>query len=230
MSVADTALEMARDHAEDHGRTGSAQREREESLSVVTSSCAAVATAWAAFEAAVWSSKQTFLLAGAVKQRSLATEARLEGNQQLQVDAELFVAWAAAHSEHNAELSQFLYDRFPPRLKVAMDAWLATKPLESSDAPPQPFKMPQYQLEPHQRSVVLGKAADHDVELGHDANFTADTYVLATVFLAMIILLASLSMRLRSRAPRRVMLAMSGFGLLAAMAWLAMRPIAWPGD
>lgn len=222
------APELARERARERATSGAP--EYQEKISVATSSVAAVGTAWAAFQAATWSSKQTFLLAYAFRQRALSTEARLEGDQQLHVDADLFVAWASAYSEHNATLAQFLYDRFPQRLKVATDAWLATKPLASKDAAPHPLSMPQYQLEAHERAAALGKEADDAVNRGHDANLTADTYVFGTVFLAMVILLASLSTRLRYSVPRRAMLSLSGGGLLAAIVWLALRPIAWPGD
>lgn len=224
------APELAREQAQEHAPIASGAPEWEEKVSVVTSSFAAVATAWAAFQAATWSSKQTFLLAHAFRQRALSTEARLEGDQQVHIDADLFIAWGSAYAEDKITLAQVLYDRFPPRLKVATDAWLATKPLTTKNAAPHPFAMPQYQLEAHQRALALGREADGAIERGRDANLTADTYVFGTVFLALIILLASLSTRLRYSVPRRAMLYVSGGGLVAALVWLALRPVAWPGD
>jgi hypothetical protein len=43
-------------------------------------------------------------------------------------------------------LSDFLYGRFPPALKTATDAWLATRPLQNPEAPSSPFVMPDYQV------------------------------------------------------------------------------------
>lgn len=214
--------------AREHER-GREREEREETLSVVMTSMAAVATAWSAFEAAIWSGRQTFALADATKLRQLSSEARLEGDQQQAFDASMFIAYAGAYADGNETFSQFLYQRFPPRLKTATDAWLATKPLESKDAPPHPLMMAEYKIEAHERALVLGKEADDALVVGGRANRTSDIYVLGTVLLATIILLASLGPRLRRRNPRRVMLLMGGVALLFAIGWLATRPVAWVG-
>jgi hypothetical protein len=205
------------------------RQDREETLSVLTTSLAAVATAWSAFQAATWSGRQTFALARATKHRQLSTEARLEGDQHLHFDGALFVAYAGAYADQKEEFAQFLYERFPPRLRKAMDAWIATRPRTSKDAPPHPFAMAEYQLEPHQRALALGKEADDEIAAGGAANRISDTYVLGTVVLATIILLSSLGVRLRRRRPRRVMLVLSVVALLGAVGWLAVRPVAWVG-
>lgn len=219
-----------RDHEEAAAREHDRDRqEREETLSVVTTSFAAVATAWSAFQAATWSGRQTFALAHAEKLRQLATEARLEGDQQMHLDANLFVAYAGAFAQQNDRYAQFLYDRFPPRLKKAMDAWLATNPRTSKDAPPHPFAMREYEVEAHRRSATLGSEADDALVTGRRANIESDTYVLGTVVFATVILLASLGPRLHRRNARRAMLIVSTAILVAALAWLAVRPIAWVG-
>ncbi len=205
------------------------RQDREETLSVAVTSLAAVATAWSAFEAATWSGRQTFALAHATKLRQLASEARLEGDQQQHLDAGLFVAYAKAYGEHDTRFAQFLYDRFPPRLKKAMDAWLATKPLESKDAPPHPLVMPEYRVEAHERAATLGQQADDAIDEGRIANKRSDTYVLGTVLFATIILLASLGARLRRRHARRAMLVIGCVALLGALGWLATQPLAWIG-
>ena len=64
---------------------------------------------------------------------------------------------------------------------------------------------------------------------GGTANRTSDIYVLGTVLLATIILLASLGPRLRGRNTRRSMVLLSGVALLFAIGWLAARPVAWVG-
>lgn len=205
------------------------EREREETLSLATSSLAAVGTAWAAFQAATWSGRQTFALTDATKLRQLSSEAQLQGDQQETLDVNLFVAYVGAYAKQDDTFAQFLYERFPPRLRHATDAWLATRPRTSPDAPPHPFAMPDYQVEAHQRARALGKQADDAIEHGRAANLVADTYVLYTVILATIILLASLGARLRRRSTRRVMLVLSAVALLATLAWLATRPVAGPG-
>jgi hypothetical protein len=217
------------EHGAAEGEREHERQDREETLSVAATSLAAVATAWSAFQAATWSGRQTFALLHATKLRQLSSEARLEGDQQQHLDASLFVTWAGAYAHHDERFAQFLYDRFPPRLKTATDAWLATKPLESKDAPPHPLLMQEYRLEAHQRAATLAREADDAIEGGHHANVESDTYVLGTVVFATIILLASLGARLRRPHARRVMLVVSLLALLLATGWLAFRPVAWIG-
>lgn len=206
-----------------------AQHDKRETLSVVMTSLAAVLTAWSAFQAATWSGRQTFALALGEKKRQLSAQARLEGDQQRHLDANLFVAWSTAHVEHHDELATFLYGRFPPRLKKAMDVWLTTHPFESNDAPPHPFVMKEYELDAHEKAETLATEADDAVRIAQSANVRSDTYVLGTVVFATIILLASLGPRLRRARSQRIMLVISAMVLLLAIAWLSELPIAWLG-
>ena len=229
MSSHVSTAELERGAPDASADADSEREEREETISVLMTSVAAVATAWSAFQAATWSGRQTFALTRATKLRQLSSEARLEGDQQLHFDATAFLAFARDYAHGEQTFSQFLYDRFPPRLRRAMDAWLATSPLTSRDAPPHPFAMAEYRLEMHERASALGVEADDAIVAGAQANRTSDSYVLATVAFATIISLASLGTRVRRRSPRRAMLVVSAVALVGALAWLASRPIAWLG-
>jgi hypothetical protein len=230
MSTDALAVDLKRTRREhDREAEHESEGEREETLSVVTTSLAAAATAWAAFQSTIWSGRQTFALARAEKLRTLSTEARLEGDQQLHIDVDLFIAYADAYASHDEALSKFLYDRFPPRMKKATDAWLALRAKSPEEAPLHPFAMKEYVLEAHARARALGSQADDEVAAASHANVTSDTYVLGTVILALVILLSSLGLRLRRRPPRRVMLVLSAAALIVMIAWLAMRPMGWVG-
>jgi hypothetical protein len=205
------------------------EREREETVSVAATSLAAVATAWSAFQAALFSGQQTFALARAGKARELSTQARSEGDQLAHMDANLFVAYAGAVATDNHAFAQFLYDRFPARLRNATDAWLATKPLTTPGAPPHPLAMKEYRVDELVRARELGEQADAEVQKGQLANVRSDTYVLGTVVFATIILLASLALRLKKRGPRRLMLMVAVVALLVSLGWVATEKVAWIG-
>jgi hypothetical protein len=202
---------------------------RDETLMAVTTSVAAVATAWAAFQATTWDGRCAFALVRADRQRELSTEARLEGDQQIAVDVNLFVEWAVAYADGRQERAAFLHDRFPPQLRHPLDAWLATRPRENREAPPHPFAMSEYRIEPHERALALSRDADTSIAERQQANRISDTYLLHTVILATVILLVSLSVRLRHAAPRRAMLVLGCVGLVATLVTLALSPIAWIG-
>lgn len=147
----------------------------------------------------------------------------------MEFDATLFVAFANAYSQGNEKFATFLHDRFPQRLRRATDAWLATNPRTSHDAPPHPFAMSEYHVEAHERARTLGKDADEVFTQGHEANRTSDTYVLGTVIFATIILFGSLVMRLHRNRTRRAMLLVTAVVLFTSIIWLVLRPIAWVG-
>ena len=205
------------------------EREREETTSIVATSAAAVATAWTAFQASVWSGALTFSLAESNKARQFSIETRLEGDDLRQLDTSLFVTYAGASANGNQAFAQFLIDRFPPRLRKATDAWLATHPLTSRDAPPYPMAMPEYKVDAYQRAADLAEQADRALARSQVAHHISDVYVLGTVVFATNVLLASLGLRLHGRKPRRVMLVFSLATLVVALGWLATRPIGWTG-
>lgn len=205
------------------------EHEREETVSVAATSMAAVATAWSAFQSSLFSGQQTFALARAGKARELSTQSRSEGDQLANMDANLFVAYAGAIANDNKAFAQFLYDRFPARLRNATDAWLATKPLITPGAPPHPFVMKQYRVDALDRAKELADQADAETENGQLANVRSDTYVLGTVVFASIILLASLALRLKKRGPRRAMLLFATIALLVSLGWVATQKVAWIG-
>ncbi len=104
------------------------------------------------------------------------------GDQQGHLDADLFVAYLGALVAHHEAFATFLYDRFPPRLKVATAAWLDTHPLESRSAPPHPFAMQEYRVEATERATTEEKEAGAaDSSAAAPANHNGDLYVLATV-------------------------------------------------
>ena len=217
------------DEAISPARARKRDRDREETASAAITSLAAVATAWSAFQASTWSGVQTFGLAQSTRLRQQAVEARLEGDQLKHMDADLFVAYAGAIAEHKDEFASFLHDRFPPRLRKATDAWLATKPLQNASAPPHPFAMEEYVVEQQGRATVMNLEADGHMSAAATANRTSDIYVLGAVLFSTIILVASVGSRLRAATPRHAMLIASGAALLAVLAWMASRPVAWAG-
>jgi hypothetical protein len=118
-----------------------------EFFSAIMLALATVATAWCGYQSTLWGGDEARFRAEA---GAANVEAARYSNQAMQrgaLQANLFVAWAEAITEENDVLSDFLYQRFPPELKSATDAWLATKPLQNPDAPASPFVMPEYVLE-----------------------------------------------------------------------------------
>ena len=96
-------------------------------VAAVLLALAAVATAWATYQASHWRSEQA--LAG-----NRSTAARVEANRgvanrELLVDVETFTQWVDAYSTGETELANFYFRRFRAEFHPAVVAWVATKPL-----------------------------------------------------------------------------------------------------
>ena len=113
--------------------------------------------------------------------------------------------------EPDAEvLSGFLYTRFRPEFKVAVDAWLQTRPGIDPDAPPTPFVMPEYELEADERSADLEREAEAFAADARQANQRSDNYVLMTIMLATVLFCAGISSKMDTARARLLLL---GVGL-----------------
>jgi hypothetical protein len=124
--------------------------------------------------------------------------------QSLHVD--LFVEWASAVSQEDQKLENFLFERFPPELKRATEAWLTLEPETDPDAPPSPFAMPVYTLEQSEESEKLSIVADEMFEQASRANQTSDNYILLTVIFASVLFFGGVSGKFQSRIINLAML------------------------
>ena len=67
-------------------------------------------------------------------------------NSQTEIDVATFTQWVNAYAQEQTELADFYFKRFREEFRPAVDAWVATTPLENPDAPLTPFAMPQYKV------------------------------------------------------------------------------------
>jgi hypothetical protein len=193
-------------------------------LTLVLLGLAAIATAWATFQAAHWRSEQA--LAG-----NRATTARVQANhesdiasRQIVVDVTTFAQWVNAYGTGNTELADFYFRRFRPEFRPAVTAWVATTPLKNPKAPLTPFVMPQYRSAAQQRADALEVKAGAATRQAEHNVTRADYYSLAVVLFASSLFFAGVSSRLRGR-PRVVVLAMGWTLFVGAIVWMATLPI-----
>ncbi len=188
-----------------------------EFVSAVVLALATVATAWCAYQSTLWGGDEAKFRASANTATTRAGQASSAALQQTSFHASLFVDWAAAISTENQMLADFLYQRFPPALKTASDAWLATQPLQNSDAPSSPFVMPEYQLPERAEAAAWTAEAAAQWEQAETADQIADRYVLLTVLFASVLFFAGIAGKFQSRL---IDIAMLALGLLALLAGL----------
>lgn len=198
-----------------------------EFVSAIVLACATVLTAWCGYQAALWGGEQTEALNAA---NALRLEAAQQINEALLSDnrnVALFVEWAAAISQDNRRLADFLFQRFPPALRVATDAWIATKPLETAGAPPSPFAMAEYRLPQRDEARRLQQEAEAQTEAAAIADERSDRYVLLTVIFAMVFFFGGISGKFQWRVIDAAMLAFSILVIVGGLAVLITSPIIW---
>ena len=120
------------------------------------------------------------------------------------------------------QIAQFYERRFLKEYKIAFDAWIKTDPINNSNAPPGPTYVPGYQSSKMQEASNLSRDALIKFDQGTKARATADDYVLNTVFLATVLVLAVISQRFQIKSIRTGLIILSFLLLLFAITDLSM--------
>ncbi|NLW32812.1 MAG: hypothetical protein GXY77_15305 [Fibrobacter sp.] len=182
-----------------------------EIISAVLLSLATVASAWSAYQATRWSGVQAIKFSEASAIRTEATRKTNIAAQLVGVDVGMFVQYATAITQNNKMLADFLFQRFRPEFKKAVEKWLNTKPLKNSNAPASPFKMKEYSIKEMQESQKLISKAQQSFEKAKNANQTGDNYVLLTVLFASVLFFAGVGTKFQLFKLKVIMLS---FGLI----------------
>ena len=200
-----------------------------ETLSLILMALSTIGSSWSGFQSSLWSGIQTFALADASRFGRNASESDLVANQQRSMDGQAFMEYSRALAEGNSRLAQFFHDRMRPEFLPALDAWLATKPLQNPAAPVSPFAMPEYQL----RVAAQAKEEDRQSAETHakaqQANLASDTYTLLVLLYTSALFLAGLVASLVESRFKWVNLALSFVFVVVATILLAGLPVAHRG-
>lgn len=202
---------------------------------------AAVGTAWAGFQSAKWSGVQANSYAAAGAARSEASREATGAAQRRNADVISFTAWLNAlnaeiiddpsrmpHGSYTPDpdhVSGFLFERFRPDFRPAVDAWLATQPLINPDAPATPFDMPEYQLPSEAESERLVDEADALAATARASNQRSDNYVLTAVVFALVLLFAGLAGKARHPHTRTALITMAAVALVGCLVTLVTFPV-----
>jgi hypothetical protein len=186
---------------------------------------ATVGTAWCGYQAARWGGQQATHFVEAVGAYSDSVGLASRATQVEAFHVDLFVAWYSALSEGNQELADFLYQRFPPELKAATEAWLELEPLKVPGAPPSPFDIEEYSLPETEEIQQMRQLADESFARASAANQISDNYVLLTVIFASGLFFGGISGKFRTRVIDLAMLAIATLVFLMGVVVLFTYPI-----
>ncbi len=163
---------------------------------VILISLAALGTAWCSYQSARWSALQALNYSKANAARVEASTFADRANAHRIVDVLAFGEYIRSVDEHQA-YAKFIRERFDPPLARAVDAWLATNPLQNAKAPRTPFVMNEFHLPEEDSARDASARANALVESAISANETSDHYVFLTVLFAFSSFLGGIATKLR---------------------------------
>lgn len=199
--------------------------ERLEVVATVLLALATVATAWSGYQASRWNGEQAKAFSRGSALRIESAKADSLANAQTQVDVATFTSWADAYAREETTLADFYFRRFRAEFKPAVEAWVATEPLQNEAAPLTPFAMPQYRLAAREDAERLEAEAEAWAGKGRTNVQRATNYVLCVVLFAAALFFAGISTKLRSPTLRRLLLVFGVVVFVATVAWLATFPV-----
>jgi hypothetical protein len=195
-----------------------------ELISVAVMSVTAILTAWSGFQGAQWTAIQTERYAEATDAQAESVRASNAAEEATSIDLVVFVAWLDEQNDGNETAADFIYERFPNRLRVAADAWIALDPFDNPAAPPSPFAMEEYVVPAAVRAEEMAtSAAEHTVS-AQGATERASEYVLMTVLFATVLFFASVSAKLTGIGNRWALLSLAIIGLIGGSIVLLTAP------
>jgi hypothetical protein len=198
-----------------------------EVASAVLLSVAALAIAWSGYQASRWTGEQAKAYSRANAARVESTRWSNLANTQTEIDVATFTQWVDAYARNETMLADFYRKRFREEFKPAVEAWIASRPLQNPDAALTPFATPQYRLEARAESERLeAKAAAEAAVAGRNIQ-RATNYVLGVVLFSSALFFGGISSRIGNPRTRAVVLGMGCLVLLVGLTWIISLPISF---
>ena len=198
-----------------------------EAGSAVLLAVAALAIAWSGYQASRWTGEQAKAFSRANAARVESTRWSNLANSQTGIDVATFTQWVDAYARNETELADFYRKRFRPEFKPAVEAWIATRPLQNPQAALTPFATPQYRLAATAESDRLqAKAGVEAAAAGRNVQ-RATNYVLGVVRFSSALFFAGISSRIGNPRTRAVILWIGCLVLLSGLTWILTLPISF---
>ncbi|MET0627000.1 MAG: hypothetical protein ABW033_00920 [Acidimicrobiia bacterium] len=209
------------------GHAGVSRRER--NLEIVAALLLAITTlcvAWSGYQAAKWGGLQARRYTQASTARAFANRAQTQASQARLQDLLNFNRWLEAEVDGDTSLTNLYERRFRDEFRPAFDAWRAQGgALDPNIEIPTPLRMPQYVLAGEVKAEKLEALGDRRFEEGKNATESADEYVFATVFFAIVLFFSGVSLRFEWWKLRLFMVAAASAFLLWGIVQLLSLPV-----
>jgi tetratricopeptide (TPR) repeat protein len=162
---------------------------------------ATINSTYCVYEAHKWGGVQGISFGDSSRMRAESIRMDALANSQTMIDVQVFLEWVNAKKSNDTVRADFLKNRFREEFRPAFEAW-GNQPevLNPGDFPPgTPFGFSQYQPESRKAAIQLADEASAAFDQGRVANAIGDSYILNTVFFAIVLFLAGFGTKWRSR-------------------------------
>jgi hypothetical protein len=190
----------------DPGESHSSRERWLEVAAALLLSLATLGIAWSGYQAAKWSGLQARRYTQASTARSFANRAATQASQDRTQDLLNFNRWLEVTTEGNTELADLYERRFRDEFRPAFERWVADDPLHNTNAVASPLLEKNYVLANMVKADKLEKLGDVRFEQGKNATEHADDYVFVTVFFAVVLFFAGISLRFQLFSMRVLIL------------------------
>lgn len=196
-----------------------------EIISAVLISLATVASAWCAYQSAIWGGEEGISYNAANAARTESVRFSNQALQLVTIDVNMFTEFASAYSNQDEFLFNFLMARFRPEMKSAVEAWIETEPLNNPDAPASPFDMAEYQSAAQDEADRLLEEVDVHLAEARLNDRRADSYILLTVIFASVLFFGGMSTEFDSLKIRIGLVAFATLTFLVTLGIVATFPV-----
>lgn len=174
-----------------------------DAITAVLLSVAAVATAWATFQASQWADAQSDSVAAASIARSDSLRYSNDAGQIEQIDTAVWLEWLTAYSQGDKARARFLSERFRPTLAAAQREWVGKAVIETdgkvSQVPPgTPFDEAAYRIPKADRAEQLANQAEAEMVKAQEASNTSTEFVTAALILALVLFFSGIATKFRN--------------------------------
>jgi hypothetical protein len=200
-----------------------------DSWTAIILAVAAVATAWASFQASQWSGAQSDNQSASAMARSDAGRASSEATAAQIVDSQMWLSWLNATANRQADRVVFYRERFSPTLAKAQDAWIKTAPTTPTGGvgipPGTPMDLPVYVVPAQAKADSLAAAAEADLAKADQASSHSTKFVLLAVLFALVLFFASVATKFSAPKVQVVLILVSLFLLAVALLRMLFLPV-----
>jgi hypothetical protein len=155
-----------------------------EIISSVLLALAAVASAWCAYQSALWNGEQLERLGEASNSQFESSRRLSVVNRNFTIDVAMFMNYVIADLHGDAKVAQFLRNNVRPELAPAMEAWIQDIAAGKPD-PANPFVRPQYHPLGNDTATQMADDAAAKLAAGRAAIVNSSLFMLHTVIIAM---------------------------------------------